>query len=69
MKIDSISNSKVYFIDVSDNDIHGNETTYEYIRLGKNNWMKRYSESYESILSYEERQLETLFQEYQMSKN
>lgn len=68
MKIDSVASSEVHFIDVIDKDIHGNETTYEYIRLGKNNWMMRYGESYESILSYEESELEKLFQEYQSQK-
>ena len=68
MKIHSIEEATIHFLNVYDVDIHGNEIIYEYIRFSENNWMMRFGESYEPIIHTEEKQLEDMFKESQNSK-
>lgn len=60
MKIHSIDETTIHFVDVYDTDIHGDEVLCEYIRFSENNWMM--------LLHTEEKQLEEMFKELQNSK-
>ena len=68
MKIHSIDETTIHFVDVYDTDIHGDEVLCEYIRFSENNWMMRFGEAYEPILHAEEKKLEDMFRELQNSE-